>query len=50
MQRFKTEEEAQKLNKKNLYEMGNGTISDGIVEHLRNYYGLTEEEQFGEFY
>ena len=47
---FKTEEEAQKLNKKNLYEMGNGTISDGIVEHLRNYYGLTEEEQFGEFY
>jgi len=47
---YASEEEANKLNKSYGYARGCGTIDEGILEHLRNYYGITEEEQFGEFY
>ena len=47
---YASEEEANKLNKSYGYARGCGTIDEGILEHLRNYYGITEAEQFGEFY
>ena len=28
---------------------GMGTVSEGIVEHLRAVYGLTKEEQFADY-
>ncbi len=46
---FEKKEDAEKLNKKNCWEMGMGEIDGAHLEWLRNHYGLTKEEQFGEF-
>ena len=47
---YASEAEANRLNKINAYEKGMGTVSEGILEHLRQQHGITVEEQFGEFY